>query len=53
MGIRENALGLDLNRDFMKLETPEARSLVAAYNQFDVDVLIDLHTTMARCIVTL
>ncbi len=45
MGIRENALGLDLNRDFMKLETPEARSLVAAYNQFDVDVLIDLHTT--------
>ncbi|MFO0943430.1 MAG: M14 family zinc carboxypeptidase, partial [Pirellulales bacterium] len=45
MGIRENALGLDLNRDFMKLETPEARSLVATYNRFDVDVLIDLHTT--------
>lgn len=45
MGIRENALGLDLNRDFMKLETPEVRSLVATYNRFDVDVLIDLHTT--------
>ncbi len=45
MGIRENALGLDLNRDFMKLETPECRSLVATYNRFDVDVLIDLHTT--------
>jgi dipeptidyl-peptidase 4 len=45
MGIRENALGLDLNRDFIKLETPECRSLVAAYNQFDVDVLMDLHTT--------
>jgi dipeptidyl-peptidase 4 len=45
MGIRENALGLDLNRDFIKLETPEVRSIVAAYNQFNVDVMLDLHTT--------
>lgn len=45
MGIRENAQGLDLNRDFVKLETPEVRSLVAALNEYDVDVLIDTHTT--------
>lgn len=45
MGIRENAQGLDLNRDFVKLESPEARSLIGALNTHDVDVLIDLHTT--------
>lgn len=45
MGLRENAQGLDLNRDFMKLETPEVSSLVAAINRFDVDVFVDLHTT--------
>ncbi len=45
MGIRENAQGLDLNRDFIKLETPEVSSLVAAFNKFDVDVFVDLHTT--------
>jgi dipeptidyl-peptidase 4 len=45
MGIRENAQGLDLNRDFMKLQSPEVRYLVAALNTYDVDVLIDMHTT--------
>lgn len=45
MGVRPNAQGLDLNRDFVKLESPEIRSLVAAMNQYDADVLIDLHTT--------
>lgn len=45
MGIRENAQGLDLNRDFVKLETPEVRSLVATLEEYDVDVLIDTHTT--------
>lgn len=45
MGTRANAQGLDLNRDFIKLESPEIRSLVAALNAFDADVLIDLHTT--------
>lgn len=44
-GIRENAQGLDLNRDFIKLETPEVTSLVSALNRYDVDVLIDTHTT--------
>ncbi len=45
MGMRENAQGLDLNRDFIKLETPEVTALVAAFNQYDVDVFVDLHTT--------
>lgn len=45
MGVRENAQNLDLNRDFVKLETPEVRVLLATLNRFDVDVLIDTHTT--------
>lgn len=45
MGIRENAQGLDLNRDFVKLESPEVQCLVRAFQQYDVDVLMDLHTT--------
>ncbi|MFK7734938.1 MAG: DPP IV N-terminal domain-containing protein [Pirellulaceae bacterium] len=45
MGIRENAQGLDLNRDFIKLDSPEVRSLVATMNRYDVDMLIDTHTT--------
>ncbi|MEZ6135604.1 MAG: DPP IV N-terminal domain-containing protein [Pirellulaceae bacterium] len=45
MGVRETAQGLDLNRDFMKLDSPEVRSLVAALHAYDVDVLIDTHTT--------
>ncbi len=45
MGIRENAQGLDLNRDFVKLETPEVRALVSAIDRFKVDVMIDAHTT--------
>jgi dipeptidyl-peptidase 4 len=45
MGIRENAQGMDLNRDFVKLETPEVRSLVKMIDRYNADVLIDTHTT--------
>lgn len=45
MGTRENAVGLDLNRDFIKLDTPEVRSLVRLIDTWDADVLIDNHTT--------
>ena len=45
MGQRANAQGLDLNRDHMKLDSPEARSLVALMNAYDPHVAIDLHTT--------
>jgi hypothetical protein len=45
VGTRENARGLDLNRDFMKLESSEARALVASLTRWNPDVVIDLHTT--------
>jgi len=46
VGLRENAAHLDLNRDFMKLESPEARGLVGnVLERWDPLVTIDLHTT--------
>lgn len=44
-GQRENAQGLDLNRDFVKLEAPETRALVRAMNILDPAIFIDGHTT--------
>src|SRR5262249_36489608 len=46
VGVRENGQGLDLNRDYMKLESPEARGLVSnVLNRWDPLVTVDLHTT--------
>ena len=45
MGERTNAQGLDLNRDFMKLASPEARALVGLVRDLDPHVVLDLHTT--------
>lgn len=45
MGQRPNAQGLDLNRDHMKLASPEARALVGMMNAYDPHVAVDLHTT--------
>lgn len=45
MGTRPNAQGLNLNRDAMKLETAEARSLARLLNDYDPHVDVDLHTT--------
>lgn len=45
VGQRTNAQGYDLNRDHMKLESPEARSVVGLFNDYDPHVVIDLHTT--------
>jgi hypothetical protein len=45
VGIRTNARGADLNRDFMKLQTAEGRSLAALLATWDPHVVIDLHTT--------
>lgn len=44
-GTRENAQGLDLNRDFVKLESPEIRALVKLLNDWNPAVVIDCHTT--------
>ncbi len=45
VGTRVNAMGLDLNRDYMKMESPEARGLIGLFNRWDPHVIVDLHTT--------
>ncbi|HEY0153235.1 MAG TPA: M14 family metallopeptidase [Longimicrobium sp.] len=45
MGQRPNAQGLDLNRDHIKLDSPEARSLLEMARAYDPHVWVDLHTT--------
>jgi hypothetical protein len=44
-GQRANAQNFDLNRDHMKLESPEARAFVTLMNDYDPQVSMDLHTT--------
>lgn len=44
-GQRPTAAGLDLNRDYLKLEAAETRSLVALMKAWDPQVVVDLHTT--------
>lgn len=45
MGIRHNAMDLDLNRDWGKLESPEARAIVRFLSEWDPHVVVDGHTT--------
>ena len=45
MGQRPNAQGYDLNRDHMKLDSPEARSVARLFREYDPHVAVDLHTT--------
>ena len=45
VGQRPNAQRLDLNRDYMKAEAPETRASLAAFEKWDPDVFVDLHTT--------
>lgn len=45
VGVRENNKGYDLNRDYMKLDSPEAQSLVNLCNRWDPHITVDLHTT--------
>src|SRR5262249_35473069 len=45
VGVRENAAGYDLNRDFVKLETPEVRALVRLFTKWNPVLFVDCHTT--------
>lgn len=45
MGQRPNAQGLDLNRDHVKLESPEARAQVRLLTEWDPHLCVDTHTT--------
>jgi hypothetical protein len=45
VGIRPNAQGLDLNRDFIKVEAPETKALLGLMRNFDPHLFMDLHTT--------
>jgi hypothetical protein len=45
VGQRPNAKMLDLNRDYMKAEAPETRASLAAFEKWNPDVFVDLHTT--------
>jgi hypothetical protein len=44
-GTRANAQNLNINRDFMKLETPEGRAFAKLWNDYDPHVGYDLHTS--------
>lgn len=44
-GIRANGQNLDLNRDFLKLESPEVKALVECFDEWDPVLFVDLHTT--------
>ncbi|MBN1165322.1 MAG: M14 family metallopeptidase [Candidatus Krumholzibacteriota bacterium] len=43
-GTRENALNLDLNRDYPKLESPEISAVLRVLNTWDPVLFVDMHT---------
>jgi len=46
VGVRYNGQQLDINRDAMKLETPEMQAVVSQiYNRWDPAIVVDMHTT--------
>ncbi len=45
MGWRTNSWNLNLNRDYMKTDTPEIRSFLELFNNWLPDLFIDNHTT--------
>jgi len=45
VGTRPNAQGINLNRDYVRAETPETKGSLAMFNAWDPDVFVDLHTT--------
>jgi hypothetical protein len=44
-GFRGNARNLDLNRDFIKLDSRNTRSLTAILREWEPEILVDTHTS--------
>lgn len=44
-GFRGNAKNLDLNRDFIKMDSKNTRSFVEYYHKFDPEIFVDTHTS--------
>ncbi len=44
-GLRHNGQNLDLNRDYLKLESPEVKALVKLFSEWNPVLFVDLHTT--------
>lgn len=44
-GVRFNGQQFDLNRDAVKLESPEMRALIKLFNDWDPVLTVDMHTT--------
>ena len=44
-GVRYNGQNLDLNRDYLKLESPEVQALVGLFSAWDPVLTVDMHTT--------
>lgn len=44
-GFRGNAKNLDLNRDFIKLDSRNAKTFTTLFRAWDPDIFIDTHTT--------
>lgn len=44
-GVRYNGQYLDLNRDALKLESPEQRGVIRLLNEWDPVIYVDMHTT--------
>jgi len=49
MGTRQQAQNINLNRDFMKLDTPEGKANAKLYVDYDPHVSYDLHTSNGSC----
>jgi zinc carboxypeptidase len=45
MGFRTNSARLNINRDFVKADTPELAAVLRVLNKYDPVLFVDLHTT--------
>ncbi|MBL6276097.1 hypothetical protein JMF97_07980 [Micromonospora fiedleri] len=50
-GVRENAQGLDVNRDYLALQSPEARAAVEVLNRYRPAVVLDGHNCCDQSVV--